>query len=164
MKRFIPLFFLLLAPTAKADITHEITSSIKLQVDAAASAAQRIGSSYSASGTNITVDTAGGLGTLSAGDAVGYTPIADNWSVTTAGDSWIFSEAFTEGDATPSAVTIDGTAGTATLSQFGIVTTSAGGVAGSLDGSIASDHALDLTAGNAGTSATGQVITSIQIK
>tara|TARA_R100000458_G_C8272633_1_gene247504 strand:- start:2252 stop:2755 length:504 start_codon:yes stop_codon:yes gene_type:complete len=167
MKLLIPFLFLFaIAPQARADLRHTITSSVKLQVDAAASAAQRIGSSYSASGTNITIDAdgEGGLGSLTAGSAVGYTPIGTSWGITDTNESFNFSESFTEGDATPSATSIDATAGTADLTQYGIVTTTGGGIAGDLDGSISSDHSIDITAGNAGTSATGQIISEIHIK
>ena len=160
------LTLLSLAKPSYADIRHSITSSVKLQVDAAASAAQRLGSSYSAAGSNITIeaDSEGGLGSLTAGDAVGYTPIGENWSIKEAGQAFTFQESFTEGDATPDATSIDETAGTAALTQFGIVTTTGGGIAGDLDGSIDSNHQIDLTAGNAGTSATGQVISEIHVK
>jgi len=150
----------LAAAPAKADLTHKIQSSVSLTVDGAASAATRIGSSYSVTGNNITLDTAGGLGALTAGSAVGYTPAS--YSVTTAGDAFSFTEAFTEGDATPSATTVtSGVVGS--LPMLGNTTTTAGGVAGLLDGSIASDHVIDLTAGGAGTSAVGQMITEITI-
>jgi len=166
MKKLLFLLFLLAPASVRADITHKVTSSVKLQVDAAASAAQRIGSSYSASGTNVTIDTdsEGGLDSLTAGSAVGYTPIGTSWGITDTNESFSFSESFTEGDATPSATTIDATAGTADLTQYGIVTTTGGGIAGDLDGSISSDHSIDLTAGNAGTSATGQIISEIHVK
>jgi len=150
----------LAAAPAKADLTHKIQSSISLTVDAAASAAKRIGSSYSVSGTNVTLNTAGGLGSLTAGSAVGYT--AADYSVTTAGDAFSFSESFTEGDATPSATAVtSGVVGS--LPMLGDTTTTAGGVAGVLAGSIASDHALSITAGGAGTTAVGQMVTEIKI-
>ena len=161
MKSVLILAALVLAAApAKADLTHRIQSSVSLTVDAAASAATRIGSSYSVTGNNITLDTAGGLSSLTAGSAVGYTPAA--YSVTTAGDAFSFTEAFTEGDATPSATTVtSGVAGS--LPMLGNTTTTAGGVAGLLDGSIASDHVISLTAGGAGTSAVGQMVTEIKI-
>ena len=59
---------------ANADITHKIQSSVQLQVDGAASQASRIGSTLSVSGSNVTLDTAPVLGSLTAGSAVGYTP------------------------------------------------------------------------------------------
>jgi len=162
MKSVLILAALVLAAAApaKADLTHRIQSSVSLTVDAAASAATRIGSSYSVTGNNITLDTAGGLSSLTAGSAVGYTPAA--YSVTTAGDAFSFTEAFTEGDATPSATTVtSGVVGS--LPMLGNTTTTAGGVAGLLDGSIASDHVISLTAGGAGTSAVGQMVTEIKI-
>ena len=160
MKALILLAFALLAAPAKADITHKIQSSISLTVDGAASAATKIGSSYSVSGSNVTLDTAGGLGSLTSGSAVGYTPAS--YSVTTAGDAFSFSESFTEGDATPSATTLSsGVVGS--LPMLGNTTTTGGGVAGSLAGTIASDHALTITAGGAGTSAVGQMVTEIKL-
>ena len=159
MKRLLPLIaFFATAPAAHADITHKIQSSIQLTVDGAASQATRIGSSYSVSGSNITLDTAGGLGALTAGSAVGYT--AADYSVTTAGDAFSFSESFTEGDATPSATSV--TSGVVTsIPMLGSTTTTSGGVAGTLAGTIASDGAMTITAGGAGTTAIGQVILSV---
>jgi len=148
------------ASAAHADLTHRIQSSVSLTVDAAASAASRIGSSYSVSGNNITLDTAGGLGTLTSGSAVGYT--AADYSITTAGDAFSFSESFTEGDSVPSATSV--TAGVVgSLPMLGDTTTTAGGVAGTLAGTISSDHAIGLTAGGAGTSAVGQMVTEIKL-
>jgi len=161
VKRLLILAVLLAAAApAKADLTHRIQSSVSLTVDAAASAAKRVGSSYSVSGNNITLDTAGGLGSLTAGSAVGYT--AADYSITTDGDAFSFSESFTEGDATPSTTTVtSGVVGS--LPMLGDTTTTAGGVAGVLAGSIASDHALSITAGGAGTTAVGQMVTEIKI-
>ena len=144
-----------------ADITSKFSSSIQLTVDAAASQATRIGSSYSVSGNNITVTTEGGLGTLTSGSAVGYTPTT--YSAPTDGTAYSFSQTFIEGDAVSSGTTItSGVAGT--VPAFGNVTTTAGGVAGSLAGTIDSSGAMSLTAGGAGTSATGQFVTEITIK
>ena len=160
MKKFLALAIVLAAAPAQADITHKIQSSVSLTVDAAASAASRIGSSYSVSGNNVTLNTAGGLGTLTSGSAVGYT--AADYSITTAGDAFSFSESFTEGDNVPSATSItSGVVGS--LPMLGDTTTTAGGVAGSLAGTIASDHAITLTAGGAGTSAIGQFTSEITI-
>ena len=146
---------------AQADITHRIQSSVSLSVDGAGSVATRIPSTYSISGNNVTLDTAGGLGTLTAGSAVGYTPA--DYSVTTAGDAFSLTESFIEGDATPSATTVtSGVVGS--LPMLGSTTTTSGGVAGSLAGTIATDGALTITAGGAGTQAIGQVIQELTIK
>ena len=151
----------LLGLPAQADITHKIQSSIQLSVDGAGSVAAKIPSTYSVSGSNITLDTAGGLGSLTAGSAVGYTPA--DYSITTAGDAFSLTESFIEGDATPSATTVSsGVIGS--LPMLGSTTTTSGGVAGSLAGTIATDGALTITAGGAGTQAIGQVIQELTIK
>ena len=151
----------LLGLPAQADISHKIQSSVSLSVDGAGSVATRIPSTYSISGNNVTLDTAGGLGTLTAGSAVGYTPA--DYSVTTAGDAFSLTESFIEGDATPSATSV--TSGVVTAHPLlGSTTTTSGGVAGSLAGTIATDGALTITAGGAGTTAIGQVIQELTIK
>lgn len=162
MKRaLLVLGITLMAAPAQADITHRIQSSVSLSVDGAGSVATRLPSTYSISGNNITLDTAGGLGSLTAGSAVGYTPA--DYSVTTAGDAFSLTESFIEGDATPSATTV--TSGVVTaLPMLGNTTTTSGGVAGSLAGTIATDGALTITAGGAGTQAIGQVIQELTIK
>ena len=146
---------------AQADITHKIQSSIQLSVDGAASVATRIPSTYSVSGSNISLDTVGGLGSHTAGSAVSYTPAT--YSVSNAGESFSYSESFIEGDDHQSAT--DVTSGVVTaLPNFGSVTTTAGGVAGNLGGSIDSGGSLSITAGGAGTSAIGQVIQELTVK
>jgi hypothetical protein len=161
MKRLALLTSLtLLAAPAHADITHRIQSSVQLTVDGAGSVATRIPSTYAVSGSNITLDTAGGLGSLTAGSAVGYTPAA--YSVTTAGDAFSYSESFIEGDATPSDTTVtSGVVGS--LPMLGSTTTTSGGVAGSLAGTIATDGAISITAGGAGTTSIGQVVVELTV-
>ena len=145
---------------AQADITHKIQSSIQLSVDGAASQASRIGSTLAVSGSNVSLDSAPVLGSLTAGSAVGYTP--GQYSVTTAGDAFSYTESFIEGDATPSATTV--TSGVVpSLPMLGDTTTTSGGVAGSLAGTIATDGAMTITAGGAGTTAIGQIVTSITV-
>ena len=162
MKRLaLVLGLSVLAAPVQADMVHKITSSIQLTVDGAGSVATRIPSTYSVSGSNITLDSAGGLGSLTAGSAVGYSPAT--YSVTTAGDAFSYTESFIEGDATPSATTVSSGVVSA-LPMLGSTTTTSGGVAGSLAGTIATDGALSITAGGAGTTAIGQVIQELTIK
>lgn len=164
MKRaLLALAASLLAAPAQADITHRISSSVSLNVDGAGSVATRIPSSMAVSGSNVTLGTAPTLGTLTPGTALGYTPGA--YSITTAGDAFSYSETYTGGDNTPSVLSTTVTAGVVpALPVFGNVTTTSGGVAGTLDGSIATDGAISLTSGGAGTQAVGQVIMELQIK
>ena len=162
MKKLALLFgMILMAAPAHADITHKLSSSVQLTVDSAASQTTRISSTYSVSGSNITPSTVGGLGSLTPGTAVGYTPTA--YGLTTDGSAYTFTETFIEGDDVPSGTTVSsGVVGA--LPSYGTVTTTAGGVAGSLAGTVNSAGTMSLTAGGAGTSATGQFISEITVK
>jgi hypothetical protein len=63
------------------------------------------------------------------------TQIQGSYDVNTAGQAFSFSESFTLGDAVPSGTTVtSGVVGS--LPSFGSVTTSSGGVAGSLAGTL----------------------------
>jgi len=160
MKRLIPFIMLLMAAPAHADLTHKLSTSVQLTVDASASQATRLGSTYSVSGNNVSA-TLGGL-TAPSGTAAA-TMNAGTYSQTTDGSAFSFSETFNSGDAVPTGTTVSsGVVGT--LPAFGSVTTTAGGVAGSLGGSIDSAGTMSLTAGGAGTSATGQFVSEITIK
>ena len=69
MKKLLALVLLAGIPVAQADITSTISSSIKLEVAAPGTTADRIGNSYSVSGTGVnTTDgtTSGSLGGLGA--------------------------------------------------------------------------------------------------
>jgi hypothetical protein len=165
MRRFLfvsCLTFFAISP-ASADITHAIKSSISLTVDGAASQSIRQPSSLAVSGSNVTLGTPPVLGTLTSGTALGYTPGA--YSITTAGDSFSYSESYIEGDDVPTILSTTVTAGVVpALPIFGNTTTTAGGVAGTLAGTIATDGALTIVAGGAGTSAIGQVIQELTIR
>lgn len=155
MKRvLIALGMLLMTAPAHADITHKIVDSVQLTVDGAASAATRIGSSYAVSGSNISATTFGGL-TAPASATAAATQIQGSYDVNTAGQAFSFSESFTVGDAVPSGTTVT-TGVVGSLPAFGSVTTSSGGVAGSLAGSLSGTGVPTVTAGGAGTQATGQ--------
>ena len=187
MKKFIPFVMLMMAAplTARADIIHTISASTQLRVDAAATDATRIGSTYSVQASNITASTMGGLGQANESTGVAATHSDGVYAVTTAGDAFSLTESFTAGDKTNAIGSgVDVTAHTYTaevtgdnaapainaygtvmdLPAFGNTVTSAGGFAGSLAGTIASDGAISLTAGGAGTTATGQVVTTLTIK
>ena len=164
MKRsLLVLGITLLAAPAQADITHKIQSSVSLSVDGAGSVATRIPSSMAVSGNNVTLDTTPALGSFTSGTALGYTPGA--FSITTAGDAFSYSESYQEGDDVPTVLSTTVTSGVVpALPIFGNTTTTSGGVAGSLAGTIATDGALTITAGGAGTQAVGQIIQELTIK
>ena len=161
MKRFLPLIMFLMAAPANADMIHKISSSVQLNVEGPAVQSTRIGSSYSVSGSNVSA-TLGGL-TAPVSATAAATMNSGTYSQTTDGSAFSFSETFNQGDAIPSNTTI--TSGVApSLPAFGSVTTTAGGVAGSLAGTINSAGVMSLTAGGAGTSATGQFVSEITIR
>tara|TARA_R100000482_G_scaffold123674_1_gene74224 strand:- start:587 stop:1096 length:510 start_codon:yes stop_codon:yes gene_type:complete len=151
---------------AKADLIHRMTTSTQLTVDAAASQATRIGSTYSTSGNNITASTFGGL-TAATGDNALTAPATmtdGTYAMTTAGSAYSFSESFTMGDSVNTAGTTVNSGVVPALPAFGSVTTSSGGVAGDLAGTITTAGAVTLTAGGAGTSATGQFVSEVTVK
>ena len=160
---------LMAAPmSARADLIHRLTTSTQLSVDGAATQASRIGSTYSVSGNNITAGTMGGL-TKSSGDnaaTAAATQTQGSYSVTTAGSAFSLTESFTMGDAVaPIGTGVDVSAGiVADMPAFGSVTTQSGGVAGSLAGTITSAGVMTLTAGGAGTTATGQFVSEISVE
>ena len=153
---------------ARADLIHRLTTSTQLSVDGAATQASRIGSTYSVSGNNITAGTMGGL-TKSSGDnaaTAAATQTQGSYSVTTAGSAFSLTESFTMGDAVaPIGTGVDVSTGiVADMPAFGNVTTQSGGVAGSLAGTITSAGVMTLTAGGAGTTATGQFVSEISVE
>jgi hypothetical protein len=162
------LFFgilFLMAPSAHADITSRLSSSVQLTVDASASQATRIGSSYSVSGSNVSA-TLGGL-TAPVSATAAATMNAGTYTQTTDGSAITFTEAFTQGDAV-NVINSGSTVSSGVVSSlpaYGQVTTTAGGVAGTLAGSVDSAGAIgSLTAGGAGTSATGQFVSEITVR
>ena len=159
MKRL--LFLLFLAAPAQADIHHAITTSTQLTVNAAATQAQRIGSSFSVSGSNIDTTDGTTAGTVSAGTITSgvYSPGAIAATQDTAGAAFSFSQSYTQADAVPTSAPSVGAVG-----NFSDVTSTAAGVAGSLAGTITSAGVITLTAGGAGTSAIGSMESALTVK
>ena len=157
----------LISTQVKADLTHRLSTSTQLTVDGAATQATRIGSTYTVSGNNITAGTMGGL-TKASGDSALTAPATQTqgaYTVTTAGSAFSLTESFVMGDSVnPIGTGVDVSSGiVADMPAYGSVTTQSGGVAGSLAGTITSAGVMTLTAGGAGTSATGQFVSEISI-
>ena len=172
MKKFLPLVMLLMtgavvAP-ARADLTHRMTSSTQLTVNGAYTDATRIGSTYTVSGSNIKVASADDhFGKLTAGTATAAATLdVGAYDINTAGSAFSFSESWTQGDVVNAIGSgADVTSGVvADLPAYGEVLTMSGGVAGSLAGTITSAGVTTLTAGGAGTTATGQFVTEIELR
>tara|TARA_R100000458_G_scaffold48266_1_gene47246 strand:+ start:26 stop:511 length:486 start_codon:yes stop_codon:yes gene_type:complete len=161
MKKLFLLLFLA-APSANADLTHTITSSAQLTVNAGITQAERIGSSFSASGTGVDVqigDDAGRIsnGTITSGVYSPGTVLATQNA--SSGESFSFSQSYTQADGLPASAVTTGNA-----ANFSDVTSHAAGTAGDLAGTITTAGAVTLTAGGAGTVATGSVVTSVTTK
>ena len=164
MWKIIP-FLLLFAAPVKADITHKLTSSVQLQVNAAATNVERVGTSYSVSGNNVTTQytpdggsATNSIGALTVTSGVGSIPTLSAVQAT-AGESFSFTQSFTQGDAL-----VTSAPSTGSVSAFSNQTSTAAGVAGSLAGTIDSSSTITLTGGGAGTSAVGQFTSELSIK
>jgi len=170
MKKLLPLLLLAATP-AYADITQKFVTSAQISVDAPYSVTNKLGTTYSLSGNNITPSvtvggstTSGKIGGLSLGSLTAGVPAlqATDLAVTTAGSSFTVTESITMGDATPSAVTPS--AGIAALPHLsGQTTVGSGGTAGSLGMTSLSSGIHTCSAGGSGTSCIGSTSVTITI-
>tara|TARA_R100001082_G_scaffold14698_1_gene7489 strand:+ start:97 stop:609 length:513 start_codon:yes stop_codon:yes gene_type:complete len=164
MKKF--LILLLLASPVQADMRHSITTSAKIQVDAAYSSAERIGTTYSITGNNVTpsttvggTTTSGAIGGLTADSVTSGVPaiVDTDFTITTAGSAVSLTESLVVGDAVQSATTVTGGV-VPSLPSLGVVVTGSGGVSGGTITSLSSGvHTCGGTMG-AGSSCTAQTI------
>ena len=150
----------LVAPSAKADITSRMTSSVQLQVNAAATQMQRIGSSFSITGNNVDTTDGTTAGTVSAGAIASgvYGPGTIAATQDDPGEAFSFSTAFTQGDALVTSAPSVGA-----VSALSNQLSTGAGTAGSLAGTVTTQGALTVTAGGAGTTATGQFVTELEM-
>ena len=149
------------AMPAKADLTHKIMSSVSLQVGGAVTTAERLGSSFSISGTNIDTTDGTTANTVSAGTITSgiYAPGTIAATQDSPGDAFSFSQTYRQGDAVPTSAVSTGA-----VPNFGSIISTASGTAGDLAATIASDGGMTITAGGANTLAIGQLSTEITIK
>ena len=161
MKKYLPLILLAgFGSPVFADITHKIQSSVQLTTNAAATQVSRIGSTYSASGSGVTMavgDNAGqvgGLGTLT--DGVGQGSIATATQTSTGG-AYTFSQSFIEGDAI---VTTAPSLG-AVSAYSDQISTAVGSGTGT--GTVTSGHTVTAVGGGSGTTSIGQFVTELVI-
>tara|TARA_R100000005_G_scaffold38365_1_gene17804 strand:- start:27 stop:524 length:498 start_codon:yes stop_codon:yes gene_type:complete len=165
MWKILP-FLLLFATPVRADITSKLTSSVQLQVNAAATQVERIGTTYSVSGSGVDTTytpTGGsavsdGIGGLTIASGVGSIPALEV-TQKTAGNSFSFTQSFTQGDAVATSAPSVGAVG-----NFSSQTSTASGSAGDLAGTITTAGAITLVGGGSGTSAVGQFTSEISIK
>ena len=164
MKKIIPYIMLaslgIVSSPVKADITSRMTSSVQLTVNAAATQMQRVGNSYSISGNNVDTTDGTTANTVSAGAISSgvYGPGTISVTQDDPGEAFSFSTSFIQGDA------IDTTGpDIGDVSAYSNQLSTAAGTAGNLAGTVNSQGALTVTAGGAGTVATGQFVSELQI-
>ena len=148
------------ATSARADITSRMTSSVQLTVNSAATHMQRVGNSYSISGNNVDTTDGTTANTITAGSISSgvYGPGTISATQDDPGEAFSFSTSFIQGDALNTAGPDVGD-----VSPFSNQLSTAAGTAGNLAGTVNSQGALTVTAGGAGTTATGQFVTELQI-
>lgn len=139
MKKLIALLLLFSPSVALADITQKFTTSAQITVDMPYSVTNKLGTTYSISGNNITpsvtvgdTTTSGKIGGINLGSLSSGVPamIQTDKSITTAGSAFSLTEAVTMGDSQPSAITPS--SGIAALPHLGGQTTiGSGGTLGS---------------------------------
>ena len=148
-----------------ADLTHKLSSSVQLSVSAGATQVERIGTTYSVSGSGVdtTYTPSGGsavtdgIGSLTVSSGVGAIPTLEA-TQKTAGSAFSFSQTFTQGDAISSSAPSTGA-----VSNFSNQTSTGSGTAGDLAGTITTAGAVTVTAGGAGTVATGQFVNELTV-
>ena len=148
------------ATSARADITSRMTSSVQLTVNAAATQMQRVGNSYSISGNNVDTTDGTTANTITAGAIASgvYGPGTIAATQDDPGEAFSFSTAFTQGDAMVTSAPSVGA-----VSALSNQLSTGAGTAGNLAGTVNSQGALTVTAGGAGTIATGQFVSELQI-
>ncbi len=141
-------------------LTHKLSSSVQLTVDAAATNVTRLGSTLSISGNGVNTTDGTTVDTISTGAITSGVLSPGNIAATqhTAGNTFSYSQSYTQGDAIPAAAVTVGD-----VANFGNITSTTAGVAGSLAGTLSTTGAITLTAGGAGTNATGQFVSELSI-
>ena len=141
-------------------LTHKLSSSVQLTVDAAATNVTRLGSNFSISGSGVDTTDGTTVNTISTGAITSgiYAPGTIAATQDNPGSAFSFSQSYTQADAIPTSAPTIGS-----VANFGNITSTAAGVVGDLDGGITTAGVITLTAGGAGTNATGQFVSELTI-
>ena len=173
MKKLFPFIFLVTSP-CYAEITHSLQNIVSVSTLGAQSTATRLGTTFTASGTNVTPtasETANAIGTLDLTDAqiTNGIPTIDStttYSVTNSGDAWSVSESYIQGDSIPTSFL--GTTVTngvvPSLPIFGDTTTVSGGDIGSTAMTMDSGGTMTVTLTDAGAGVTAQMSSTIKLE
>jgi hypothetical protein len=156
MKKLLPILMLAgFSSPAFADITHKLSSSVQLTVNAAATQVERVANTYAVSGNGLdstygSGDNAvtNGIGAMTFSSGVGT--VADTtFTQDVPGASFSLSQSFVQGDALVTSAPATGAVSAGTV--------------GNLAGTITTAGAMTVAAGGAGTVATGQFVNELTI-
>ena len=162
MKRFLPILLLTgFSSPVMADITHKLSSSVQLSVDAAATQVERIGSSWSVSGNGVDTTDGTTVNTVSAGTITSGVMSPGTIAATqdVPGASFSYSATYIQGDAVSTEAPSVGA-----VSNFSDQVSTAAGTAGELAGTIPTAGVMTITAGGAGTVATSQFVNELTVQ
>ena len=143
MKKLLPILLLAgFSSPAMADLTHKLSSSVQLTVNAAATQVDRIGSTYTISGSNIDTTDGTTAGTVSAGTITAgvYSPGTIAATQDTAGSAFSFSSSYIQADAVPTSAPTVGQVG-----NFSSQVSTAAGTKDTLAGTVTSAGAVSYT-------------------
>ena len=98
-----------------------------------------------------------GIGSLTVSSGVGAIPSIEA-TQKTAGSAFSFNQSFTQGDAISQSAPTTGA-----VANYSDITSTGSGTAGDLAGTILTSGAMTLTAGGAGTVATGQFVNELTV-
>ena len=162
MKKLLPIVMLLMTASAAqaGGLVTKHASSVQLTIDAARSTSSRVGSSYAISGSGINTTDGTTAGTISSGTITSGLLSPGTISATqhTDGNSFSFSQSFTQGDAVPTSAATVGT-----VPNFSTITSYSAGLKDTLAGTVGTSGAIAITAGGAGSTATGQFVSEITV-
>ena len=121
----------------------------------------RIGSSFSITGNGVDTTDGNTASTISAGTITSgvYSPGTIAATQDVPGAEFSFTQSYTQADAVATSAPAVGAVG-----NFSNQTSTSAGTAGTLAGTITSAGVMTITAGGAGTVATGQHVTELTIK
>ena len=165
MKKLLPiLLFAGFSSPAFADITHKLSSSVQLTVNAAATQVERVGNTYAVSGNGL--DSTYGSGDSAVSNGIGGMTFASGVGTVSAttftqdvpGASFSLSQSFVQGDAISTSAPTVGA-----VSAYSDQVSTASGTAGTLAGTITTSGAMTVTGGGAGTVATGQFVNELTV-
>ena len=162
MKKLLPILLLAgFSSPAMADLTHKLSSSVQLSVNAAATQVDRVGSTFTISGSNIDTTDGTTTGTVSAGTITAgvFAPGTIAATQDVPGASFSYSATYIQGDAVSTSAPSVGAVG-----NFSDQVSTAAGTAGDLAGTITTAGVMTITAGGAGTVATGQFVNELTVQ